>query len=120
MQIIRTAVWIVITAVLVAFIAMNWDRAPVNIWPTETGYLHFEWPVGVIALIFFLLGLFPMWLLHRAGKWRMARRITSLENTVRANTIAATPSAPPPAIPADPPVNETPAPPADPDGKPLP
>ena len=100
MQIIRTIVWIVITALLVAFIAMNWDRAPVNIWPTESGYLHFEWPVGIIALVFFLIGLVPMWLLARAGRWRMTRRISSLENTVRANTIAATPApvpVPPPA-----------------------
>lgn len=30
MRMIRTLVWIVITAVLVAFIAMNWHRADVN------------------------------------------------------------------------------------------
>lgn len=88
MQIVRTAVWIVITAILVAFIAMNWDRAPVNIWPLESGYLHFEWPVGVIALVFFLLGLVPMWLLHRAGSWRLKRRINSLENSVKATSIS--------------------------------
>ena len=99
MQIVRTIVWVVITAVLVGFIAMNWDRAPVNIWPTENGYLHFEWPVGVIALLFFLLGLLPMWLLHRAGKWRLNRRIASLENTVRATAVA---NAVPPATLAPP------------------
>ena len=71
MQIVRTIVWIVITAILVAFIAMNWDHAPVNFWPTGDGYLHLEWPVGLIALVFFLLGLLPMWLLHRAGRWRL-------------------------------------------------
>lgn len=95
MQIMRTVVWIVVTAILVAFIAMNWDRAPVNIWPLETGYLHFEWPVGVIALVFFLLGLAPMWLLHRAGQWRMQRRITSLENSVRAAAMPLATAVPP-------------------------
>ena len=94
MQIVRTAVWIVVTAVLVAFIAMNWERAPVNIWPLETGYLHFEWPVGVIALVFFALGLGPMYLLHRAGQWRAQRRIASLENSVKATALG------PPATPA--------------------
>ena len=89
MQIVRTAVWIVVTAILVAFIAMNWERAPVNIWPLDNGdKLHFEWPVGVIALVFFLLGFGPMWLLHRAGQWRLQRRISSLENSVRATAIA--------------------------------
>jgi uncharacterized integral membrane protein len=91
MQIARTGVWIVLTALLVAFIAMNWERAPVNFWPLETGYLHFEWPVGIIALVFFLLGVGPMWLVHRAGQWRMQRRISSLENSVRIT------AAPPPA-----------------------
>ena len=87
MQVIRTIVWIAVTALLVAFIAMNWERAPVNIWPLEAGYLHFEWPVGVIALVFYLLGLLPMWLLHRAGRWRWTRRMSALENTVRATAV---------------------------------
>ena len=99
MQVIRTIVWVVLTAVLVAFIAMNWDAAPVNFWPLEKGYLHFEWPVGLIALMFFLLGLVPMWLLAKAGRWRLTRRIVALENSVRATE--PTPPAAPPAIIAD-------------------
>jgi uncharacterized integral membrane protein len=86
-QIIRTLIWIAVTIVLVAFIAMNWNKAPVNIWPLESAYLHFEWPIGVIALVFFLLGLVPMWLLHRAAKWRWQRRIASLEHSVRSTAI---------------------------------
>lgn len=84
MQIIRTLIWIVVTAVLVAFIAMNWERAPVNIWPLENSYLQFNWPVGVIALVFFVLGLAPMWLIHRASIWRWQRRVSALEHSVRA------------------------------------
>lgn len=91
MQIIRTLIWVVITAILVGFIAMNWESAPVNIWPLEEGYLYFRWPVGVIALVFFLLGLLPMWLLHRAGRWRWQRRLNSLENSVRATANAQMP-----------------------------
>lgn len=83
MRVIRTLVWIVITALLVAFVAMNWEKSPVNIWPVEGGYLHFDWPIGFIALVFFLLGLTPMWLLHKAGAWRLNRRISALENSVR-------------------------------------
>ncbi|MEJ5978397.1 LapA family protein [Novosphingobium sp. PS1R-30] len=87
MQLIRTLIWIVATVVLVAFIAMNWERAPVNIWPLASGYVYFQWPVGVIALVFFVLGALPMWLYHRAGKWRWQRRVAALENSVRATTI---------------------------------
>ena len=92
MRMIRTLIWIVITAVLVAFVAMNWDKAPVNIWPADGGYYHLEWPVGFIAIAFFLLGLLPMWLLARVGKWRLTRKISALETSVRAVT---TPAAPP-------------------------
>ncbi len=92
MQIIRTITSVFITIAMVAFIAINWTPAPVNIWPVETGYLHFNWPVGLIVLISFLLGMMPMWLLHKAGRWRMTRRINALENTVRATS---TPTAPP-------------------------
>lgn len=112
MQIVRTLVWIMITAVLVAFIAMNWERAPVNIWPMGDGYLFFEWPVGVIALVFFLLGLVPMWLFHRAGRWRLNRRISSLENSVRASSVVAQPPMAPaiPVTPETPSAAETPTP----------
>lgn len=86
MQVIRTIVWVVVTAVLVGFIAINWHTAPVNFWPLANGYLHFQWPVGFIALTFFLLGLLPMWLISAIGRWRYARRISALENSVRAVT----------------------------------
>lgn len=85
MQIIRTIVWIAITAALVAFVAMNWVPAPVNFWPLENGaYLHLQWPVGFVAIFFFALGALPMWLLSKAGRWRMTRRMAALENSVRA------------------------------------
>ena len=95
MQVVRTVTWIVVTIILVAFIAMNWGKAPVNFWPLEDGYLHFEWPVGVIALMFFILGVLPMWLMLRATRWRLNRRINALENSLRA-AAAVTPVPPPP------------------------
>ncbi|MEW9856273.1 lipopolysaccharide assembly protein LapA domain-containing protein [Novosphingobium sp. M1R2S20] len=95
MQVIRTLLWVTLTAILVAFIAMNWTKVPVNFWPLTGGnYVHFEWPVGVVALVFFLFGAVPMWLVHRAAQWRLKRRIHSLENTMLA--VGASPS---PAMP---------------------
>lgn len=89
MQVIRTVVWVLVTVVLVAFIAINWTPVAVNIWPLDNGtYLHFQWPVGFIVLISFLLGMLPMWLLAKAGKWRLTRRISSLENTVKATAVS--------------------------------
>lgn len=93
MQIIRTLIWIVITAVWVAFLVLNWgEKAQVMFWPLENGYLQFAWPVSFIALVFFLLGFAPMWLYHRAAKWRWQRRFSALEHSVRA-TVASPPLA---------------------------
>lgn len=100
MQYVRTGIWVLITAILVIFMAMNWNKVPVNIWPTANGYFHFDWPVGIIALVFFLLGLLPMWTLHKATKWRLRRK---LENAERA-LAAAVPLAYPPAEPSPSPV----------------
>lgn len=108
MQVIRTILWISLTAILVAFIAMNWTKVSVNLWPLDGGnYVHFEWPVGIVALVFFLLGAAPTWLALRAGQWRLKRRIHSLENTLLASTaspgpsdaaVAAVPDAAPPPV----------------------
>lgn len=87
MQILRTIMWIAVTAILVAFVAMNWESVPIRFWPLDNGdYLLFEWPVGFIAIIFFVLGFIPMWLYHRGVKWRQQRRIASLENALRSAT----------------------------------
>lgn len=99
MQIIRTIVWIAITALLVAFIAMNWTKVPVNFWPLEDrNYFHFEWPVGVVALVFFGLGMAPVWLYLRAVRWRLNRRIANLENSLRANSLPSTNARPDDAV----------------------
>jgi uncharacterized integral membrane protein len=93
MYVIRTLLWVVLTALVVAFVAMNWLFVPVNFWPLENRYLHFEWPVGVVALVFYLLGALPVWLVAKAGRWRLQRRIAALENAARA--IAPLPVVPP-------------------------
>jgi uncharacterized integral membrane protein len=100
MQVVRTLVWVLVTAVLVAFVAMNWTKAPVNLWPLDQGYLYVNWPVGLIALVFFALGLVPAWLLHRITRWRLKRRIGQLESTVSLVSTASPVSAAAPVDPA--------------------
>lgn len=85
MQVIRVIVWVILAIAMTAFIAMNWGTAPVRFWPLGDGdFLRFDWPIGFTALFFFLLGLLPTWLLSKAGRWRLTRRINSLENTIKA------------------------------------
>ena len=91
MQAIRTIIWVLLAVVLAAFIAINWNSVPVKLWPTDQGFYVVDWPIGFIVLFSFTLGLLPMWLLHRAARWRLNRRIATLENTVKATTVTPPP-----------------------------
>ncbi|WP_095011336.1 DUF1049 domain-containing protein [Tsuneonella mangrovi] len=88
MQIVRTIVWTVLAVLLLAFSYFNWKPVEVQIWSN----LVLETKVPVLVIISFLLGLVPMWLLHRGVKWRLGRRIGALESAARSNAVrAATP-----------------------------
>jgi lipopolysaccharide assembly protein A len=96
LRIIRTLLFAAFGLLALIFVGMNWrERVPVRIWPFDDGLL-FEWPVGFIAPVFFLLGLLPMWFYHRGVKWSLSRKVVSLENAARAAL------APKPAPPAEP------------------
>lgn len=101
MNVIRTAIWVVITALVVGFVVLNLgEPQAVRIWPGGTDAYVVDWPVGVMALVFFLAGFVPMWLYHRGVKWGLNRRIAALENAARVNAVvAATPPPPQPESP---------------------
>ncbi|MDE2436106.1 MAG: DUF1049 domain-containing protein [Sphingomonadales bacterium] len=85
MQIVRTIVWVLVFVTLLLFSLNNWQTIEVKIW--EGLVLETKLPVLVIAS--FLLGLLPMWMLHKGWKWRSNRRINALENSVRAASASA-------------------------------
>ena len=82
MKQIRIILWVLLAMAFAAFLAMNTKVASVNFWPMGTGYLHFEWPVGFIALVFFLIGFLPTWATGQWRRWRFKRRISSLESSL--------------------------------------
>ncbi|MEW4447726.1 LapA family protein [Qipengyuania sp. JC766] len=90
MNIVRTVFWVLLTVAVCLFVFMNWSEPQdVRIWPQGNGqYFLFEWPVGFIAIAFFLLGLVPTWLYYRGIKWNLKRRIRALESAARATAAA--------------------------------
>ena len=100
MQIVRTIVWVLLLVVLLIFSINNWNPVEVKIWEG----LVLETKVPALVVIAFLLGLVPMWLMHRVSQWYYKRRLGSLENAARAAALAA----PAPTAPAEP-VVEPPA-----------
>jgi hypothetical protein len=102
MQIVRTILWVVILVLLLAFSYFNWRPVEVQIWDN----LVLETKVPALVVLSFLLGLVPMWLVHRGSKWRLKRRVVALETAAR--TAAITPVAPPSPPPvAEPLASET-------------
>lgn len=89
MQIVRTIVWVLLLAALLVFSAFNWKPVEVKIWEG----LILETKIPALVVVSFLVGLVPMWLLHRANHFYLTRRINSLESAAR--SAAVTPVAPP-------------------------
>ncbi|MFC4295662.1 DUF1049 domain-containing protein [Novosphingobium tardum] len=84
MQILRTILWVVIAVLIVLFAVNNWQPVEVRIWQT----LILETKLAPLAIVAFLLGLVPMWLFHRAARWRWKRRIAQLESSLTDRTPA--------------------------------
>lgn len=97
MQIVRTIVWTVLLVILLAFSFFNWKPVEVQIWSN----LVLETKIPALVIVSFLLGLVPMWLLHRGVRWRLGRRIGALESAARSNVV---PPSPPPVERDEPPV----------------
>ena len=95
MAIVRTIFWVLLAVLLVLFSINNWQSVEVRIWNS----LVLETKLPALVIGSFLLGLVPMWALHRTTRWRHRRRIAGLEASIaRPNTIAET-SAPPAPVP---------------------
>lgn len=108
MQIFRTVMWVLLLFALLAFSFFNWKPVEVQIWSN----LVLETKLPALVIVSFLLGLVPMWLVHRTTKWRMTRRVNALETaTTKLSNPAPKPAAktnPEPAAPTSPPRRDLP------------
>lgn len=84
MQVVRTILWVLLFAGLMLFSFFNWKPVEVTIWDN----LVLETKVPALVIISFLLGMVPTWLVHRGSKWRMNRRIKTLENAAKATAVS--------------------------------
>jgi len=79
MKYVRMIVWILLLVALVAFSVANWRPIEVKIWDG----LILETKIPALVVVSFLLGLVPMWLIHRGVRWRLERRVSALESVHR-------------------------------------
>ncbi|HEX7710556.1 MAG TPA: LapA family protein [Sphingomonadaceae bacterium] len=90
MSIIRTILWVLLVVALVIFSINNWTPVQVKIWED----LVLETKIPALVIVSFLLGLLPVWAVHTGTRWRLKRRINSLETAVRNAAAAAAPPNP--------------------------
>jgi uncharacterized membrane protein len=83
---LKTVFWIVVVAILLAFIYGNPDPVAVHIWPGLVWETR-SWALVIGSL---LIGFVPVSLMLRATRWRLSRRIATLEATLAAQTHALT------------------------------
>lgn len=102
MGILRTIIWVLLTAVLVIFAMANWLPVTVTIWPGQV--LDTKLPVLILAS--FLIGSVPMWIALRTTRWSLKRRLdTSERQLADMRALANRPAEP---APAAIPVNDIP------------
>ena len=85
MQFVRTGITVVVLAALVVFSLNNWTPVEVRIWDG----LVLDTRLPALMLLSWLVGWLPMWLVSKAARWRLKRRIALLENTAAALAPAA-------------------------------
>ncbi|PBN44309.1 LapA family protein [Sphingobium sp. D43FB] len=106
MQFLRTAFWVVIAVALAFFCMANYVPVTVRLW----GDLVMETKLPVLLIGAFLLGALPFWIMARATRWRLKRRLDSTERALAAVTTPPTaPAAPVASMPvAHSPMSSTP------------
>ena len=77
-QLIRTIVWVLVTAIVALFAARNWGPVTINLW----GDLQMETRLALVVLASFLLGFLPMLLLHRTSRWTLKRKLAYAERAL--------------------------------------
>jgi lipopolysaccharide assembly protein A len=72
---VKTIMWVVIAVGIALFSMANWQPVEVLVWPERV----LETKLPVLIVIAFLAGAVPMWIMLRAARWSLTRRLDSSE-----------------------------------------
>lgn len=95
MQFLKTMFWVVLAVVAVVFSVRNWTPVTINLWSG----LQLDTFLPLPVIIAFLLGIVPYFLLHRATRWTMGRKLANVEKALADTRSVATTPAPAVAAP---------------------
>jgi lipopolysaccharide assembly protein A len=97
MQFLRTLFWVVVAVAAVIFATRNWVTVQVNLW----GGIVADTKLPVLIFGAFLLGLLPPYIIHRATRWSLRRRLEAAERALaetRGTVVAPLPTSDEPAL----------------------
>ena len=89
MQFLKTVFWVFVAVIAAIFARNNWTPVSLNLW----NGLILETKLPVLIGTAFLVGLLPTFLIHRATRWQMRRKLDSAKRELETARMA-TPAAP--------------------------
>ena len=84
MHFLRTLFWVMLAVVAVIFSLRNWTPVTIHLW----GGIDADVKLPVMLLAAFAVGLVPMFVIHRATRWRLRRRIDTAERALALAALA--------------------------------
>lgn len=75
MPFVKALIWVAVIIVAIIFSVNNWVPVTIALW----GDLLLDTKLPVLIILAFMLGWLPLYLIHKAGKWRSKRVIQSLQ-----------------------------------------
>ncbi len=78
MQFLKTIFWVILAVVAVVFSLGNWTPVTLELW----GDVQVDSKLPVLMVGAFLVGLVPMLIIHRATRWRLRKRLESMERAL--------------------------------------
>lgn len=75
MAALKTLMWVIIAVGIALFSMANWKPVDVLVWPDFV----LETKLPVLIIIAFASGALPMWVMLRAARWSLTRRLENSE-----------------------------------------
>ncbi len=88
MNFLRTLFWVVVTVIAAIFSARNWTAVTIHLW----GGIDADVKLPVMLLVAFAAGLIPTFIVHRATRWRLRRRLETAERALAVTSAPADPA----------------------------
>ncbi|MEY4502462.1 MAG: hypothetical protein RIS52_2352 [Pseudomonadota bacterium] len=78
MRFLTSIMWIIVLLIIVTFSINNWVPITVYLWKN----LVMDTFLPVPLIVAFLAGMIPYFILHRATRWSMSRKLTQAERAL--------------------------------------